>query len=130
MAEETQGEVLTEVRDGVLIVTINRPEAKNAMNKAAAEAIAAAMDRLDEDDSLRVAILTGAGGTFCSGMDLKGFLRGERPFVEGRGLAFPCDCNGQVDLDALSDRARSNYLYARAVVGREYRQPAVCRSLS
>lgn len=57
-------------------------------------------------------------------------LRFESLFVEGRGLAFPCDSNGQVDLDALSDRARSNYLYARAVVGREYRQPAVCRSLS
>ncbi len=79
-------ELLTEVRDGVLIVTINRPQAKNAMNKAAAEGIAAAMDRLDADDDLRVAILTGAGGTFCSGMDLKGFLRGERPFVEGRGF--------------------------------------------
>lgn len=57
-------------------------------------------------------------------------LRFESLFVEGRGLAFPCDRNGQVDLDALSDRARSNYLYARAVVGREYRQPAVCRSIS
>lgn len=57
-------------------------------------------------------------------------LRFESLFVEGRGLSFPCDHNGQVDLDALSDRARSNYLYARAVVGREYRQPAVCRSLS
>jgi enoyl-CoA hydratase len=79
-------ELLTEVRDGILIVTINRPEAKNAMNKAAAEGIAAAMDRLDSDDSLRVAILTGAGGTFCSGMDLKGFLRGERPSIEGRGF--------------------------------------------
>ncbi|MFA9200137.1 MAG: crotonase/enoyl-CoA hydratase family protein [Cypionkella sp.] len=79
-------ELLTDVRDGVLIVTINRPEAKNAMNKAAAEGIAEAMDRLDSDDSLRVAILTGAGGTFCSGMDLKGFLRGERPSVEGRGF--------------------------------------------
>jgi enoyl-CoA hydratase len=79
-------EVLTEVRDGVLIVTINRPEAKNAMSKAAAEGIAAAMDRLDADDTLRVGILTGAGGTFCSGMDLKGFLRGESPSVEGRGF--------------------------------------------
>jgi len=79
-------ELLTEVRDGVLIVTINRPEAKNAMNKAAAEGIAAAMDRLDADDDLRVGILTGAGGTFCSGMDLKGFLRGESPSVEGRGF--------------------------------------------
>ena len=79
-------DVLTEVDNGVLTVTINRPEAKNAMNKAAAEGIAAAMDRLDEDDSLRVGILTGAGGTFCSGMDLKGFLRGESPSIEGRGF--------------------------------------------
>ena len=56
------------------------------MTKAAAEGIAAAMDRLDSDDNLRVGILTGAGGTFCSGMDLKGFLRGESPSVEGRGF--------------------------------------------
>ncbi|MCT2559424.1 crotonase/enoyl-CoA hydratase family protein [Tsuneonella sp. YG55] len=86
MAETASDELLTEVRDGVLIVTINRPEAKNAMNKAAAEGIAAAMDRLDADDDLRVGVLTGAGGTFCSGMDLKGFLRGESPSVEGRGF--------------------------------------------
>ncbi len=87
MSEEVlPPELLTEVRDGVLIVTINRPEAKNAMNKAAAEAIAAAMDRLDAEDDLRVGILTGAGGTFCSGMDLKGFLRGESPMIEGRGF--------------------------------------------
>ncbi len=79
-------EVLTEVEDGVLIVTINRPEAKNAMNKAAAMGIAAAMDRLEAQDDLRVAIVTGAGGTFCSGMDLKGFLRGESPSIEGRGF--------------------------------------------
>ena len=79
-------ELLTEERDGILIITINRPEAKNAMNKAAAEGIAAALDRLDSEDHLRVAILTGAGGTFCSGMDLKGFLRGESPVVEGRGF--------------------------------------------
>ncbi|MEM7702835.1 MAG: crotonase/enoyl-CoA hydratase family protein [Pseudomonadota bacterium] len=79
-------EVLTEVENGILIVTINRPEAKNAMTKAASEAIAAAMDRLDAENDLRVGILTGAGGTFCSGMDLKGFLRGESPSVEGRGF--------------------------------------------
>ncbi|MBU2032283.1 MAG: crotonase/enoyl-CoA hydratase family protein [Alphaproteobacteria bacterium] len=84
--EPVSEEVLTQVEDGILIVTINRPEAKNAMNKAAAEGIAAAMDRLDADDDLRVAILTGAGGTFCSGMDLKGFLRGESPSIEGRGF--------------------------------------------
>lgn len=79
-------EVLTEAANGVLVVTINRPEAKNAMTKAAAEGIAEAMDRLDGDSTLSVAIITGAGGTFCSGMDLKGFLRGERPSVEGRGF--------------------------------------------
>ena len=84
MSEENP--VLTQVEDGVLIVTMNRPEAKNAMNKAQAEGIAAAMDRLDAEDDLRCAILTGAGGTFCSGMDLKGFLRGERPSIEGRGF--------------------------------------------
>lgn len=79
-------EVLVEASNSVLVVTINRPEAKNAMSKAAAEGIAAAMDRLDADKSLTVAILTGAGGTFCSGMDLKGFLRGEIPSVPGRGF--------------------------------------------
>ncbi|MDE2560922.1 MAG: crotonase/enoyl-CoA hydratase family protein [Sphingomonadales bacterium] len=82
----SDAEVLTEVDGNVLVVTINRPEAKNAMNKAAAEGISAAMDRLEADSGLRCAILTGAGGTFCSGMDLKGFLRGESPSIEGRGF--------------------------------------------
>jgi enoyl-CoA hydratase len=82
----SEAEVLTEVDGNVLIVTINRPDAKNAMTKAAAEGIAAAMDRLDAETNLRVAILTGAGGTFCSGMDLKGFLRGELPMAQGRGF--------------------------------------------
>ncbi len=84
---EAQPEVLTEVRDGVLIVTLNRPEAKNAATKLLSEMVAAAMDELDGNDDLRVGIITGAGGTFCSGMDLKGFLRGETPFVAGRGFA-------------------------------------------
>ncbi len=78
--------VLVDVADGIMTVTINRPEAKNAVSKAVAEGIAAAMDELDSNDSIRVAILTGAGGTFCSGMDLKGFLSGELPTVEGRGF--------------------------------------------
>jgi hypothetical protein len=46
-------------------------------------------------------------------------------FNEGRGLAFPCDAAGHVDIDVLSDRARTNYLYARAVVGREFAVPAI-----
>jgi len=80
-------EVLTERRDGVLVITINRPHAKNALTQGVALAVAAAIDELESDDSLRVAVLTGAGGTFCAGMDLKGFLRGESPSIEGRGLA-------------------------------------------
>jgi enoyl-CoA hydratase len=79
-------EVLVSVSQGVIEVTINRPEAKNAMSKAAAEGIAAAMDRLEAEADLRCAILTGAGGTFCSGMDLKGFLAGEMPVVGNRGF--------------------------------------------
>jgi enoyl-CoA hydratase len=79
-------DVLIETRDHVLVITMNRPEARNAMNKAAAEGVAAGLETLDSDPDLRVGILTGAGGTFCSGMDLKGFLRGESPTVDGRGF--------------------------------------------
>ena len=79
--------VLTDVADGVMTITINRPAAKNAVNKDVAVGIAAALDQLDADDSTHVVILTGAGGTFCSGMDLKAFVTGETPYVEGRGFA-------------------------------------------
>ena len=80
-------EVLTQTQDGVLIITINRPEARNAVNRAVAEGIAAAMERLDSDASLNAGIITGAGGTFCSGMDLKAFLKGELPSIKGKGFA-------------------------------------------
>lgn len=80
-------EVLVSVEDGVMTVIINRPEARNAATKAVAEGIAAAMDELDSNNDIRVAIISGAGGTFCAGMDLKGFLKGEIPVVEGRGFA-------------------------------------------
>ncbi|MEO5876028.1 MAG: crotonase/enoyl-CoA hydratase family protein [Streptosporangiaceae bacterium] len=79
--------VLTEEDGGVLVITINRPEARNAVNGSVAEGIAAALTELDSRKDLAVGILTGAGGTFCAGMDLKGFLTGENPFVEGRGFA-------------------------------------------
>src|SRR3954468_23159335 len=79
-------EVLVEQRDGVQVITLNRPEAKNALNRAVAERVAAAVDELDASDELRVGVLTGAGGTFSAGMDLKAFLRGESPAIEGRGL--------------------------------------------
>lgn len=79
--------VLTEVVDGVLVVTINRPDARNAINTETAVAIGAAMDLLDDDVSLVAGVITGAGGTFCAGMDLKAFLAGERPSIPGRGFA-------------------------------------------
>jgi enoyl-CoA hydratase len=78
--------VLTDDADGVLVITINRPEARNAINAEAAHAIATAMDRLDASDDLNVGVITGAGGTFCAGMDLKAFLTGERPAIPGRGF--------------------------------------------
>jgi enoyl-CoA hydratase len=81
------GAVRVEADGDVLVVTIDRPEARNAVNLAVAEGIAAALDRLDGDDALRVGVLTGGGGTFCAGMDLKAFVAGERPHVEGRGFA-------------------------------------------
>jgi enoyl-CoA hydratase len=79
--------VLTEVVDGVLVVTINRPEARNAINTVTAVAIGAAMDQLDDDPTLVAGVITGAGGTFCAGMDLKAFLAGEKPSIPGRGFA-------------------------------------------
>ena len=79
--------VLTHVVDGVLVVTINRPEARNAINTETAVAIGEAMERLDDDRSLVAGVITGAGGTFCAGMDLKAFLAGERPSIPGRGFA-------------------------------------------
>jgi enoyl-CoA hydratase len=78
--------VLVERRGRVLLVTINRPKQRNALDGAAGHALAAAMDTLDADDDLSVGVLTGAGGTFSAGMDLKAFLRGERPDLPGRGL--------------------------------------------
>lgn len=55
-------------------------------------------------------------------------LRFQSLFDSGRGFAFPCDPQGHVDLDQLSERARNNYLYARAMVGRELSVPAVERA--
>jgi enoyl-CoA hydratase len=86
--EASEPEVLVEQRDRILIITINRPKAKNAVNSAVAHGLADAVDRLDGDPGLSVGIVTGAGGTFCAGMDLKAFARGEVPIVEGRGMGF------------------------------------------
>ncbi len=79
-------EVGVEVESGVMTITISRPEARNAINRAVAEGIAAAVDYLETRDDVSAAILTGAGGNFCAGMDLKAFVRGESPSIPGRGF--------------------------------------------
>jgi enoyl-CoA hydratase len=84
---ERNAPVLTEQRDDVLLITLNRPDARNAVNLPLARGIAAALDELDGEDSLRVGVLTGAGRGFCAGMDLKAFVTGERPWVGDRGFA-------------------------------------------
>ncbi|WP_338596077.1 crotonase/enoyl-CoA hydratase family protein [Saccharopolyspora sp. SCSIO 74807] len=78
--------VRTDFGDGIAVITIDRPEAKNAVDKSVAEGLAAAVDEFEARKDLTIAILTGAGGTFCAGMDLKGFARGERPSIPGRGF--------------------------------------------
>lgn len=79
--------VLTERRDNVLLITLNRPEQRNAVNGALADGVAAALDQLDGDDALAVGVITGAGKGFCSGMDLGAFAAGERPWHPERGFA-------------------------------------------
>ena len=81
-------EVLTERQGRTLVITINRPEARNAFNSAVTKGLADAMDELDATPELSVAIVTGAGGNFCAGMDLKAFVAGEDPSIPGRGIGF------------------------------------------
>src|SRR6201995_621430 len=66
---------------------MNRPDQRNAVNAAVATGIASALDRLDADANLTVGVITGAGKGFCSGMDLKAFVSGERPWAGDRGFA-------------------------------------------
>ena len=83
----SDSEVLVERRDRILVVTINRPEQRNAVNAAVAHGIAAALDELDADAGLSLGVLTGAGKGFCAGMDLKAFAAGEVPHAGDRGFA-------------------------------------------
>ena len=80
-------EVLVECADGVTVITINRPEVRNAVNRAVSEGVAAALEEFESRADLAVAVITGAGGTFCSGMDLKAFVAGEKVSMPDRGFA-------------------------------------------
>ena len=85
--------VSTSVTNGVMTITMNRPEAKNAVNLAMAQGIAAAIDELDSNDDIRVGILTGANQTFCSG-------------IEGYALAGGCELAMVCDLIVAADNAK------------------------
>lgn len=83
---DSNNRILTERRGSVLVITINRPEAKNAFDRTSAEAMHAAMDLLDQEDALFAGVITGAGGTFSAGADLKAVARGERATTERGGF--------------------------------------------
>jgi enoyl-CoA hydratase len=85
MSEER---ILTERRGHVLVVTINRPEARNAFDAASAQALQAAADRIDVEDDIFVAVITGAGGNFSAGADLKAAARGERAATTRGGFGW------------------------------------------
>ncbi|RJQ78466.1 enoyl-CoA hydratase [Pseudonocardiaceae bacterium YIM PH 21723] len=79
--------VETTVHGNTLVITINRPKARNAINREVAEQVSAGIDRLNSDPDLLAGVITGADGHFCAGMDLKAFLTEGFPFVADRGLA-------------------------------------------
>src|SRR5271165_901071 len=79
--------VLSERRGTVLLITLNRPEVRNAVNAALAAGVAGALEEPDADEGLSVGVLTGAGGFFSAGMDLGAFVRGESPWFGDRGFA-------------------------------------------
>jgi enoyl-CoA hydratase len=86
-ADAEQEPVLTERRGNVLLITLNRPQVRNAVNAALAAGVAGALDELDAEEALSVGVLTGAGGFFCAGMDLGAFVKGESPWFGDRGFA-------------------------------------------
>lgn len=82
-----QSGLTTRIVGSVLVLTLDRPRVRNAVDLPMAHAICEAVDHLDSDDDLHVGVLTGSGGTFCAGMDLGAFATGARPSVPGRGFA-------------------------------------------
>lgn len=143
MSEEQA--VLTERRGRVMVITLNRPEAMNAINGALSHGLLAAVRELDEDDGLTAGVITGAGRGFCSGMDLKAFSRGEdigplttfiregakKPLiaaVEGFAIAGGCEIALTCDLLVASKGAKIGIREVKvglfAAAGGVFRLPA------
>jgi enoyl-CoA hydratase len=91
MTEADEPAVLVDRAGGVMTITLNRPRARNAINHAVATAMSAALDELDASADLTVGVITGAGGAFCAGMDLKAFVAGEAVTSPTRGFAGICE---------------------------------------
>jgi enoyl-CoA hydratase len=85
--QEDAPAVVAERRGSVMLITLNRPQVRNAVNAALAAGLAGALEELDSDESLTVGVLTGAGGFFSAGMDLGAFVRGESAWFGDRGFA-------------------------------------------
>jgi enoyl-CoA hydratase len=100
MSDQTEPVVLTERRGSVLLITLNRPEVRNAVNAALAAGIAGALEELDADEGLSAGVLTGAGGFFCAGMDLGAFVKGESAWFGDRGFAGITQCASRKPLIA------------------------------
>lgn len=146
MSEQTsEQEVLVEKRGRVMIITLNRPEAMNAINGALSHGLMAAITDLNNDDSLTAGVITGAGRGFCSGMDLKAFARGEdigplttfvkegceKPLIaaiEGFALAGGCEIALTCDLLVASKGAKIGIREVKvglfAAAGGVFRLPA------
>ncbi len=89
-----------EVKDGVAVMTLNRPEAKNALDGAIFEGLRAGYAEINRNPEIRVGVLTGAGGTFCSGMDLKAFVRGEK--MDSTGVPYGGKANVVVEKPTIA----------------------------
>lgn len=83
--QDSSQTVLRERKGKVLLVSLNRPESRNAVDSATAAELGRAFQEFDRDETLHVAVLTGAGGTFCAGADLREIAEGRRPPVDPAG---------------------------------------------
>ncbi len=145
MSEATEEAVLVERRGRVMIITLNRPQAMNAINGALSHGLLAAVKELEADDSLTAGVITGNGRGFCSGMDLKAFARGEdigplttfiregceKPLIaaiEGFALAGGCEIALTCDLLVASKGAKIGIREVKvglfAAAGGVFRLPA------
>ena len=91
MAADTELAALYEVRDRVALITLNRPDARNAVNAALSTAVGAGLEAAVADPDVRVIVITGAGQSFCAGADLKELAQGRSIHAEGHAVpAWPC----------------------------------------